>query len=309
MHAGRAALHWDVTSGYDGLEMIRMPEARSTVVGHACVLSLLLATAACSLVVPDDAELKGGGAGGAGATGSSSAGSSQGGAGGTTGTGGSGGAVTPAYTIYTPTAPIDYNHTSCSDFFNAPTITFSGHQDPTDNTVACRLLWVPDSNVIHGCCEIADAHLQASHSPGGAGDSPEYWLDDGIEMVLSAGLEQKNTPSTIKTAVTVRGAHWDANFPDDSPDERYDGSLTVATFLGRPPGTIDDPSDVDVGYVLKWKANIGFDVSGGDVAMCNFIMNDDDPSGLAHWIAFGDYEQFNWPPSWQPCAFVDGPAP
>lgn len=198
----------------------------------------------------------------------------------------------------------------CSDAFwtTVPVIELED-VNPTNNTVSCRMVWNPAQmpggiDVVYGCCVAADQDLEATYDA--AARDVEIYTDDSFEYYLT--LRPKTVDDTTsKIALNIRGSVWDVDFDDEYYDVSYDGGVDVQAVT---EGTINDAATLDVGYAIRWRANVGFTVPAPHVAGCAFMVSDNDAGVREVWNAFGTgREDINDPTKWGRCLFSCTPPP
>lgn len=193
-----------------------------------------------------------------------------------------------------------------AEFGHAAEIEFPASADTTNNDPTCRLVWLPDSNRVHGCCVVEDDDFDASAT---SGDAPEtIWEpggpgDDRLEYWVKCNLEPERDDCSFKTFINnyvneggdkgtptyVAHRYDESNGPDFSREANEDAS-------------VERRSD---SWALEWSADIGFDPAASQTdhtALCQFaIMDTDFGEDNGTMCSFGESSSVNEPQDWGCC--------
>ena len=152
---------------------------------------------------------------------------------------------------------------------------------------------------------VADQDLQAAINV--TTHDLEVWGDDSFEYYLT-WQPKTIDDTTSKIAINAQGSVWDVDFDNDN---FYDTSYEAAVDArATAEGTVNDTAMPDIGYTIRWRANVGFPVPAPHVAGCGFMISDNDAGVREVWNAFGPgREDINDPSKWGKCLFSCTPPP
>jgi hypothetical protein len=249
------------------------------------------------------ASTAGGGDGGAGTGGGGVGGGGVGGGGvgggATTGAGGSCEDPTPVDYVIRKRGGADINlDGNCDEavWAAATKIPFdSADFDDSNNTVTCRLLWengTPDT--VWGCCDIEDSDLEAVQTQN---DADNIWNDDAIEFILDANTDNTRDSETLKFFINVRGAVYDAIFPNNMTTKNHDAGIEREVNTA---GNVNSPPS-DTSWRTEWSVKLPFDATDEHVGKCEFVMDDRDDGMKDYMVMYGT--MINSPSSWGKCRY------